>query len=203
MKKILFFVFIAILNAEQNSQNATLQCNAIFESRKNEILLQLKELEEKKQSLEILKKASDELFAKREQKLKNLQKELALKLQEIKDKEKQLEQNQKDSQSTIKKLITKNEEVLKEIREATESKIAQTYAKMKDSKAAAILNDLATKQAAKILFYLKPSEIGKILAKMDPQKAAMLTEILKKGPPFEEESTPAAEHPTEEQKPRI
>ncbi|WP_411709943.1 magnesium transporter MgtE N-terminal domain-containing protein [Helicobacter felis] len=55
---------------------------------------------------------------------------------------------------------------------------------MKDSKAAPILQDLPPSQAAQMLSTLEAKDMGKNLAKMDPQKAAMLTEMLQKGPPF-------------------
>ncbi|MDE5592004.1 MAG: PDP protein, partial [Helicobacter sp.] len=63
-----------------------------------------------------------------------------------------------------------------------------TYAGMKDSKSAAILENLPEKEAAAILFGLDTKTMSKILAKMNPQKAAALTQILQKGPPFEEEA---------------
>ena len=60
---------------------------------------------------------------------------------------------------------------------------------MKDSKSAAILENLPESEAAMILFALDTKVVGKILAKMDPQKAANLTQIIQKGPPFETQET--------------
>ncbi|VDG58619.1 Uncharacterized conserved protein [Escherichia coli] len=51
---------------------------------------------------------------------------------------------------------------------------------MKDSKSALILENLPTQNALEILMALKPQELGKILAKMDPKKAAALTELWQK-----------------------
>ncbi len=205
MKKILPYLFISILLAQesnntqnqstheakiQNSSNLNantelIQCNVVFEQRKDEIISQIKELEDKKQSLELLQKASDDLFNQRENKLKEKEQDLNKQLNTLNAKEESMNKDFNEREAKIKKLIAKNEELLRQIQDESDNKIAQTYAKMKDSKAAAILSDLPSNQAAGILFLLKAQEVGKILAKMQPQKAAELTEVLKKGPPFE------------------
>ncbi|GAA7765734.1 hypothetical protein HpCOL17_18180 [Helicobacter pylori] len=59
---------------------------------------------------------------------------------------------------------------------------------MKDSKSALILENLPTQNALEILMALKPQELGKILAKMDPKKAAALTELWQKPPKENKES---------------
>ena len=59
---------------------------------------------------------------------------------------------------------------------------------MKDSKSAAILQALPDDEAAEILFTLDTKVMSKILAKMDPQKAATLTAMLQKGPPFKDKN---------------
>ena len=83
--------------------------------------------------------------------------------------------------------IRKSDGVLKQIRGATQSKVGETYAGMKDSKSAAILESLPDAEAAGILYALDTKVMSKILSKMTPQKAATLTQLLQKGPPFEEE----------------
>ena len=185
------------------SPSTLIQCNAIFEAKKGEIINQIQELEDKKQSLKVLQKASDELFTQRENKLKEQQQKLDATLKEIQATQTAMQESQQQSEDKVKQILTKNEDILRQIREETESKVAQTYAKMKDSKAAAILSDLELGEAANILFYLKPQEIGKILAKMEPKKAASLTEILKKGPPFDTKKPEPKAQPQEEHIPSI
>ena len=175
-------------NNTQNSSSQIIQCNIIFEQRKNEILDKIKDLEDKTQSLKILQKASEDIFTQRQNQIKTQEQALKEKEKEILEKEKALNQANQDSQDKIKKLIAKNEEILRQIQDESTNKLAQTYSKMKDSKAADILSDLPENQAAGILFLLKAQDIGKILAKMDPRKAASLTERLRKGAPFEDET---------------
>ncbi|PAF49265.1 hypothetical protein BKH41_03225 [Helicobacter sp. 12S02232-10] len=177
---------IALPDTSQSSSQL-LNCNAVFESRKNEIKEQLRELDEKNQAMEALKNATQNIFNQRETKLKERENALSLKLKEIEDKEAKLKAMNDENEAKIKNLIKKNEEVLKEIDQAKNNKLAQTYAKMKDSKAAPIIENLPDMEAAAILFSLSAQDMGKILAKMNPKKAAELTEILKKGPPFKEE----------------
>lgn len=92
-------------------------------------------------------------------------------------------------------MIEENEEILREIKQAKDSKIGETYSKMKDSKSALILENLPTKNALEILMALKPQELGKILAKMDPKKAAALTELWQK-PPKENKENQKTTDPT-------
>lgn len=187
---------------QNNSKNSEelLNCNIIFESRKDEIKDQIRELNEKNQTLQILKDATQNLLQNREIKLKEREDALRIKLKEIEDKEAQATINAKKKEEKIKSLITQNEEILKQIDDSKNNKLAQTYAKMKDSKAALILENLPQEQAASILFALSAQDMGKILSKMDPKKAANLTEILKKGPPFKEalkEKNKTSEQPIE------
>lgn len=180
---------IEVHRTAQNNAQASgelLNCNIIFESRKDEIKDQIRELNEKNQTLQILKDATQNLLQNREIKLKEREEALRIKLKEIEDKEAQATINAKEKEEKIKSLITKNEEILKQIDDSKNNKLAQTYAKMKDSKAALILENLPQEQAASILFALSAQDMGKILSKMNPKKAANLTEILKKGPPFKE-----------------
>ena len=187
--------------ANSNANTELIQCNVVFEQRKDEIISQLRELEDKKQSLELLQKASDDLFSQRENKLKAKQENLDNQLKTLNAKEESMNKNLDEREAKIKKLIAKNEELLRQIQDESDNKIAQTYAKMKDSKAAAILSDLPNEQAAGILFLLKAQEVGKILAKMQPQKAAELTEVLKKGPPFEKKEAKPMSKPNEAESP--
>lgn len=178
----------AASSSDQNSKQL-LQCNAIFDARKGELKEQIRQLDEKTQSIQALENAAQNLLDKREAKLKERENALSIKLKEIEDKEAKEEAQNKQRQDSIKALIAKNENILKQIDDAKNNKLAQTYAKMKDSKAAPIIENLPQDEAASILFALSAQDMGKILSKMNPKKAAELTEILKKGPPFEKQKS--------------
>ncbi|BCZ18655.1 hypothetical protein NHP190012_02970 [Helicobacter sp. NHP19-012] len=161
-----------------------LQCNAIFESRKAEINNQLQLLQERALTLQNLQEQTQSLLDQRNAKVAAREKALDTRLKEFETKEKAFKDLQAQKEKDLKKLMAQNEKLLKEIKEASTSKVATTYAKMKDSKAAPILQDMPVDQAATILSKLEAKDMGKILAKMDPAKAASLTEMLQKGPPF-------------------
>ncbi|WP_053942121.1 MotE family protein, partial [Helicobacter ailurogastricus] len=166
------------------SSQQFLQCNAIFESRKAELSNQLQLLQERALTLQNLQEQTQSLLDQRNAKVAEREKALDTRLKEFEAKEKAFKDLQAQKEKELKKLVAQNEELLKEIKEASSSKVATTYAKMKDSKAAPILQDMPIDQAATILSKLEAKDMGKILAKMDPQKAANLTEMLQKGPPF-------------------
>ncbi|WP_121021270.1 MotE family protein [Helicobacter vulpis] len=179
-----------LLHAKETPSEQFLQCNAIFESRKAEIDAQLQRLQERALTLQSLQNQTQSLLDQRSAKVVEREKALGVKLKELEDKQAHFKQAQEESEKKLKALIAKNEELLKEIKTASQSKLSSTYAKMKDSKAAPILQDLRPSQAAQILSTLEAKDMGKILAKMDPAKAAMLTEMLQKGPPFKDPPKP-------------
>lgn len=150
-----------------------LQCNAIFEERKAELQNELKKIAEQKKMMNIL---YDEQKRANEGRLEQLRVQEA-RVQALIDEAKAREE-------AIKKLIAQNEDLLAQIDEKKNAKITQTYAKMKDSKAGAIIEAMPLPQAAEILFTMDAKSVGKILAKMEVEKAAKITEMLKKGPPF-------------------
>lgn len=181
--------YIQAASSSEQTSKQLLQCNAIFDARKGELKEQIRQLDEKTQSIQALENATQNLLDKREAKLKERENALSIKLKEIEDKEAKEEAQNKQRQDEIKALIAKNEDILKQIDGAKNNKLAQTYAKMKDSKAAPIIENLPQDEAASILFALSAQDMGKILSKMNPKKAAELTEILKKGPPFEKQKS--------------
>lgn len=152
-----------------------IDCNAIFEQRKDELTNEISKIENQKS---LLTKLYDEKEALNLQKIKELQ----LKEQQIENMLNEVEMKEND----IKELIKKNEELLASINEAKNNKISDTYTKMKDSKASAIIENMITKDAVELLNSMDSKSVSKVLSKMNPQKAAKLTELLKKGPPFDE-----------------
>ncbi len=153
-------------------------CNAVFEQRKGEILRELDRLDEEQQAFELYKEAQLALIAKKEEKL-------ARKLAEVNATLQKVSQTKKE----IVTLYEENKKMLEAIKKARDDKITASYLKMKDSKAAAILNAMDRPDAAKILFNLTPKKIAKVMAKMDPQIASEVTILLEKGPPFDSNTT--------------
>lgn len=176
MKKIVLVVSIMITVVW--AEKATVDCNKIFELRKQEILKELERIDEQTQSLEALKKANEELLLKKE-------KQLIEKEEEIKN---QLAEVQKTKDEAL-VLFEENKKVLENIKDAKDDKLSQTYLKMKEGKAAAILDNMKQSEAALILFNLTPKKISKIMAKMDPQNASTVTKMLSDGPPFDDNKT--------------
>lgn len=173
MKRVLWVagVFGVCLYAQNPAQ--VLDCNVIFEQRKAEIIKELEKIDANQQALQALQSATQNVLNQKEEDLK--MREVALV-----QKQKALE----EQEEKIQRLLKRNAEILDEIKGATQSKVGQTYTTMKDSKSAAILENLPEDEAASILFTLDTKVMSKILAKMDPQKAATLTTMLQKGPPF-------------------
>ena len=164
---VVWICAVCAINAE------VLNCESVFEMRKAELQKELDKIAEQRKMMNIL---HDEERRLNDKKLEEL------KLQEARVQG--LIDEAKGRENNIKDLIKQNEELLAQIDAKKSQKISQTYAKMKDSKASAIIEELPLNEAAEILFAMDSKAVGKIFAKMDAQKAAKLTEMLKKGPPF-------------------
>ncbi len=168
--KIFFIVLftLASLNALETSDKL-FECTEIFKARKSELLVELERIDEQKQALGALKTATEELLKKREAKVSQDEEIVSLKLKEITSKE-----------ESIKKMLQKNEETLKEIKDIKMSNITQTFSKMKAASTANVLSEMNPQEAASILSSLNPAVVGAILSKMDPKKASELTLMLSK-----------------------
>ncbi|GAA7177196.1 MotE family protein [Helicobacter pylori] len=182
MRKILLMGLILQALFGEEAAQELLQCSAIFESKKAELKEDLHQLSEKEQSLRILQIENARLLDEKSDLLNKKEKEIDEKLKNLAAKEEAFKTLQTEEKKRLKNLIEENEEILREIKQAKDSKIGETYSKMKDSKSALILENLPTQNALEILMALKSQELGKILAKMDPKKAAALTELWQKPP---------------------
>ncbi|PUD26817.1 flagellar protein [Helicobacter pylori] len=182
MRKILLMGLILQALFSEEAAQELLQCSAIFESKKAELKDDLRQLSEKEQSLRILQTENARLLDEKTDLLSKKEKEVEEKLKNLAVKEEAFKTLQAEEKKRLKNLVEENEEILREIKQAKDSKIGETYSKMKDSKSALILENLPTQNALEILMALKPQELGKILAKMDPKKAAALTELWQKPP---------------------
>jgi len=170
MKIVLIFFILGMsyLSALQTSDRL-FDCTEIFKERKSELLVELERIDEQKQALSALKVATEDLLKKKKVSLEQKEEVVDEKLIKITQKER-----------SIKAMLAKNEEILKNISDIKMSKIAQTFAKMKAGSAANILSDMDLKEAASILQSLKPKTVGQILTKMDAKKASKLTLLLSK-----------------------
>ena len=169
MKIFLLMMFTLSSLISLQTSDRLFDCTEIFKERKSELLVELERIDEQKQALSALKAATEELLKKKESRLNQKEEEVDAKLLVITAKE-----------TNIKKMLSKNELVLKELKSAKMSKIAQTFAKMKAGSASNILSDMDVNEAAAILASLKPKTVGQILTKMDSKKASELTLILAK-----------------------
>lgn len=169
MRFFIVFIFsLTPLFALQTSDRL-FDCTQIFKERKGELLVELERIDEQKQALSALKMATEALLKQKEQHLSEKEEEVDEKIAIITQKE-----------NGIKKMLQKNEAILKEIQETKMSKISQTFAKMKAGAASGILSGMDEKEAVKILQSLKPKTVGQILTKMDAKKAAKLTLLMSK-----------------------
>lgn len=169
IKIFIAFLFTLTSISALETSNKLFECTEIFKARKSELLVELERIDEQKQALSALKAATEELLVKREAKASQDEAAVKTKLGEISSKE-----------EAIKKMLQKNEELLKEIKAIKMSKMAETFAKMKAANAADVLSKMESQDAAAILSSLKPKTVGTILSKMDGKKASELTLILSK-----------------------
>jgi len=174
MRYIILLIFAITLSAESN----VVECNKIFETRKDEMFRELDRIDEKQLEYELYKDAKLKIIEKEAAKVEAKKAEI----DEILKKAKQLKKEADD-------LHKKNETVLKNIKNAKSNKIAKTYIKMKDSKAAAIFDTMKKEEAARILFTLPATKLAKILAKMLPQNASDITGLIEDNRAFENNTT--------------
>ena len=170
MKLLLpFLLFISLFAKNiQSEESKLVNCYKIFDQRRNELEMKLEQIQEQQQAFQALKDASMNILKKKEEKIKKMQAEVNATLAKIEATKKENEE-----------LIKKYQKILAQIKSATTSKLVVSYAKMRAGNAANILADMDTNTSLEILSKLSPKVLSKIFAKMDPQKAAFLTEKLK------------------------
>jgi len=153
----------------------TIDCTKVFEERKGELLREVEKIDEARQSFEALKAATNALFEKQKNALKEKENSIAKTKQELEEKEKQ-----------IALMLDENKKLLDQVQAKKGDKLDETYIKMKDAAAAAIVEKLPIHEGAAIMFGLPAKKVSQIMAKMNPQVASEITQQLKKGPPFVE-----------------
>lgn len=170
MRVLLIVVYFATVIFAQ-----TIDCTKVFEERKAELLKEIEAIDEARQSFEALKAATNALFDKQKARLDEQRLEINATMRDISQKE-----------ENIKAMLEENQKLLDLINGKKEDKIKETYAKMKDSAAAGIIEQLPLEEGAAVIFSLEAKKVSKIMAKMDPQKASDITQRLRVGPPFGE-----------------
>ena len=153
----------------------TIDCTKVFEERRGELLREVEKIDEARQSFEALKAATNALFEKQKSALKEKENGLAKTKAEIEAKEKQ-----------IALMLEENKKLLDQVQAKKSDKLDETYIKMKDAAAAAILEKLPVHEGAAMVFGLPSKKVSQIMAKMNPQIASEIMQQLKKGPPFVE-----------------
>lgn len=181
-------------------------CNALFQSRKEEIAGQLQKLQEQQQMLQILQGTTESVLKERETKIKAAEEEIQKKQKafeqekknfqtKLKAQEEESKKRLEDQEKKVKDLIAKNQALLEEIKGIKQDKVVETYAKMKDSKAALILESLPTKDAVDILGKMDAKLMSKIMSKMSPQKAGEITIMLQEVPSQNPDINPQPQAP--------
>ena len=166
MRWLLFLMIPFMLFAEVN-KTKLINCYEIFEQRRAELEMILDKIDEQKQAFIALKDANMHIIKQREKKLLQQEKEVNATLNKIELIKKQNEE-----------LVKKYQQILQEIKKTTNSKLVKSYAKMRAGNAAKILQDMDMNSSLNILYQLSPKTLSKILSKMDPTKAAILSEKL-------------------------
>ena len=167
MKYIWILVIGTLLCAE------TIDCTKVFEERKGELLREVEKIDEARQSFEALQAATNALFEKQKNALKEREDALTKTKQDVEAKEKQ-----------IASMLAENQKLLDQVQAKKNDKMDETYIKMKDAAAAAIVEKLPAYEGAAIMFGLPAKKMSQIMAKMDPKIASDITLLLRKGPPF-------------------
>lgn len=186
MKRLVFLPLLSALfanpvldlsNPEVLKEIAS-QCNAIFETRKKEISLDLQKLSERQNTINILNQENIKLLKQKQDKLNEQEKTLQEMYKNMKEEE---EKSKLEAETKLKEasdILQKNEKILEKIKGEKDSKLSESYAKMKDSAAAQILSNMSEEDAINILLSLQAKQVGLILSKMQPGVAAALTQAL-------------------------
>jgi flagellar motility protein MotE (MotC chaperone) len=170
--RYLFLITFWITTLSFGAQNTkSYECTKIFESRKNELLVELGRIDEERQSLDALKRATEDLLKKKESVVQGKDSRVDQKLQEISAKE-----------ASTKKILEQNKKILDEIKQLKSDKVSQAFAKMKPSASAGILSQMPLEEASAIMGSLNSKVVGQILAKMDPKKGSEITAALRRIP---------------------
>lgn len=189
MNKILsFFIFFAAFSVMFGADNDDKK-NIIEAQKREQILREYERIEAAKSELESYRRATRKLFNEREAQLLNKERDLNATLAQIMEKEKNITAKNALHEKNMKDLLEQNQKILDQLNSGNSDKMLEAYVKMKDGKVAEVLGAMPAIDAAKLLYRMEAKKISSVLSKMDANKAVELTDLIKSGAIFDNNST--------------
>lgn len=161
----------------------------IAAQKREQILSEYEKLEAAKSELDSYREATKRLFEQRQAQLLAKEAELNATLALIAQKEQNISEANAKSEAKVADMLAKNEAILNELKKGNNDKMLEAYIKMKDGKIAEVLGAMDAIDAAKLLYRMEAKKISAVLAKMDAAKAVELTNLIKEGKIFDENSS--------------
>ena len=161
----------------------------ITAQKREQILSEYEKLEAAKSELDSYREATKRLFNERQAQLLAKEVELNATLALIDQKEQNISEANAKSEAKVADMLAKNEAILNELKKGNNDKMLEAYVKMKDGKIAEVLGAMDATDAAKLLYRMEAKKISAVLAKMDAAKAVELTNLIKEGKIFDENSS--------------
>ena len=161
----------------------------ITAQKREQILSEYEKLEAAKSELDSYREATKRLFNERQAQLLAKEAELNATLALIAQKEQNISEANAKSEAKVADMLAKNEAILNELKKGNNDKMLEAYIKMKDGKIAEVLGAMDAADAAKLLYRMEAKKISAVLAKMDAAKAVELTNLIKEGKIFDENSS--------------
>ena len=161
----------------------------IAAQKREQILSEYEKLEAAKSELDSYREATKRLFEQRQAQLLAKEAELNATLALIAQKEQNISEANAKSEAKVADMLAKNEAILNELKKGNNDKMLEAYVKMKDGKIAEVLGAMDATDAAKLLYRMEAKKISAVLAKMDAAKAVELTNLIKEGKIFDENTS--------------
>ena len=177
---LLFFAFSFSFGADEQ---------IITAQKREQILSEYEKLEAAKSELDSYREATKRLFEQRQAQLLAKEAELNATLALIAQKEQNISEANAKSEAKVADMLAKNEAILNELKKGNNDKMLEAYVKMKDGKIAEVLGAMDAIDAAKLLYRMEAKKISAVLAKMDAAKAVELTNLIREGKIFDENTS--------------
>lgn len=161
----------------------------ITAQKREQILSEYEKLEAAKSELDSYREATKRLFEQRQAQLLAKEAELNATLALIAQKEQNISEANAKSEAKVAGMLAKNEAILNELKKGNNDKMLEAYVKMKDGKIAEVLGAMDAIDAAKLLYRMEAKKISAVLAKMDAAKAVELTNLIREGKIFDENTS--------------
>lgn len=161
----------------------------ITAQKREQILSEYEKLEAAKSELDSYREATKRLFEQRQAQLLAKEAELNATLALIAQKEQNISEANAKSEAKVADMLAKNEAILNELKKGNNDKMLEAYIKMKDGKIAEVLGAMDAIDAAKLLYRMEAKKISAVLAKMDAAKAVELTNLIREGKIFDENTS--------------